>query len=918
VRGRVSAAVVASLAAACLMGLTAHVHAAGVHASARTPLPADRLQFGMASGPSDLTWMTSSGVPWKYRYAYLSAGVNTGHGWETWNSPAGAYATYYMNNSGADGYIPVFTYYELLQSNPSTGSNESDRDFSNLNNTATMNAYYANFKLLMQTAGTYGNQVVVHVEPDLWGYLEQRAAGGSASTLSASVASSGFADVTGLPNTAQGFAWALLKLRDLYAPNALLAIHASLWGSGIDLASTTDATTNPVGIADATAAFLNSAGIASNPYGSTWDAVFNDVDDHDAAWWEQQGADNQYFTHWWDPTNTRAPNFSRYLSYVAELHAKTSVPQVVWQVPIGNQYYLTMNNTCGHYQDNVAQYFIAHATDLFNAGLVGVLFGAGNACQTTNTDYPADGVTNNNGAPTTDTLGGCSACNTHTSVYSDNDGGFLRVFVGYYYWTAAYSMSPPANWFPGQTQNVTITLTNTGQQTWPHGGTNPVELDMHFTLAPGGSNNEAYWQTSQIFSLPSDVAPGGSATLTVPVTAPNTVGPMYLEAELFKNLLFWFQQWLSVPAGVGDGTWSAAYDMSAAPATWVAGQSQTFSVTVTNTGNMTWPHTGYTEVDLDLHFTTATGGSAQQSHWLTSQAFSLPNDVSPAASVTVSITLTAPTTTASPLWLEAEMIKEHQFWFTQVGSIPINVAAANWSAQYDLSGAPASWVAGQSQTFNVTVTNTGNTTWPHSGYTEVDLDLHFTTMTGGSAQQSHWLTSLASSLPADVAPSGTATVSVTLTAPTMTGSMSLEAEMIKEHQFWFTQTASVPVNVAPANWSAQYNLTGAPASWTAGQSQTFSVTVTNNGNTTWPHSGYTEVDLDLHFTTVTGGSAQESHWLTSLAFSIPNDVAPGASVTFSVTVTAPTTRGSMYLEAEMIKEHQFWFSEVAWIQITVS
>jgi len=400
---------------------------------AASALPQTRLEFGLANDPGSISWMTTSGVPWGYRYQYLSAGVNTGSGWETWNSPAGAFASLYMNDSAANSYIPVFSYYELLQSTPSTGANESDRDFSNLNNVATMNAYYANFKLLMQKAGAFGKAVVVQVEPDLWGYLQQRAAGGDASTLSARVSGSGFADVAGIPDTAQGFGRALLKIRDLYAPNASLAIHASGWASGIDIDSSTDPTVNALAVADSTAAFLNSAGISSNPYGSTWDLVFNDVDDHDAAWWEAQGADNAGFTHWWDPTNTTFPNFSRYLAYVGELKTKTGRPQVAWQVPVGNQYFLTMNNTCGHYQDNVAPYFISHPSDLFSAGLIAVLFGAGNACQTTYTDGAKDGVTNNGGAPTTDALGGCVACNTHASTVADDDGGYLRQFVGQYY-----------------------------------------------------------------------------------------------------------------------------------------------------------------------------------------------------------------------------------------------------------------------------------------------------------------------------------------------------------------------------------------------------------------------------------------------------------------------------------------------------
>ncbi|TMD03117.1 MAG: hypothetical protein E6J01_17040 [Chloroflexi bacterium] len=132
--------------------------------AAPPPLPAG-LNFGLANGPSDLSWMTTSGVPWVFRYQYLAGGVNTGKGWETWNTPLGQFATYYMSASGANGYIPVFTYYELLQSNPSTGPDESTRDYNNLNNAATMNAYYNNFVLLMQEAQAYGHLVIVQLGP---------------------------------------------------------------------------------------------------------------------------------------------------------------------------------------------------------------------------------------------------------------------------------------------------------------------------------------------------------------------------------------------------------------------------------------------------------------------------------------------------------------------------------------------------------------------------------------------------------------------------------------------------------------------------------------------------------------------------------------------------------------------------------
>ncbi|HEV2032731.1 MAG TPA: hypothetical protein VGU71_00785 [Candidatus Dormibacteraeota bacterium] len=436
------------MTAVILLGSVMLVAAPTPAVAAASPLPATRLEFGLGNGPADLGWMTSSGVPWKYRYQYLAGGVNTANPWETWQDPAlppGQFAADYMSNSQANGYIPVFTWYEVLPSLPSTLANESDRDYANLNNAATMNSYFASFKRLMVKAGVFGKLVVVHIEPDFWGYMQQRTSG-DASTVSASVASSGFADVAGIPNTVQGFGWALLHMRDLYAPNALLAIHASPWSNGGDIASSTDPSMNVVAIADATAAFLGSAGINSNPYGSTWDIVFNDLDDRDAGWWEANGRN-----HWWDPTNATFPNFTRYFAWVTELKAKTGRQQVAWQVPVGNQYFLTLNNTCGHYQDNVAPYFIAHPSDLFAAGLVAVLFGGGATCTTSYTDAQADGVTNNGtmsnpiGPPTSDALGWCNACNAHVSTYADDDGGYLRIFVAQYYGSRLPASQSTAN-----------------------------------------------------------------------------------------------------------------------------------------------------------------------------------------------------------------------------------------------------------------------------------------------------------------------------------------------------------------------------------------------------------------------------------------------------------------------------------------
>jgi len=153
-------------------------------------------------------------APFRFRYQYLAGGVNTGSGWATWNSN-GDFARFYIEDSVANGIIPVFTYYMMLQSTPGGGSGEAGADFNNINNTATMTAYFNDLKLFFQKAGAFPTQkVVLHVEPDLWGYMEQRSTNDDARTVTAKVAETGIPELAGLPSNVSGFARAVLKLRD--------------------------------------------------------------------------------------------------------------------------------------------------------------------------------------------------------------------------------------------------------------------------------------------------------------------------------------------------------------------------------------------------------------------------------------------------------------------------------------------------------------------------------------------------------------------------------------------------------------------------------------------------------------------------------------------------------------------------------
>ncbi len=62
------------LATAGLLGGLSQPAAAGFRPRLTPPALTGGFGFGLANGPGEIGWMTSSGVPWGYRYQYLAGG----------------------------------------------------------------------------------------------------------------------------------------------------------------------------------------------------------------------------------------------------------------------------------------------------------------------------------------------------------------------------------------------------------------------------------------------------------------------------------------------------------------------------------------------------------------------------------------------------------------------------------------------------------------------------------------------------------------------------------------------------------------------------------------------------------------------------------------------------------------------------
>ena len=296
------------------------------------------LQIGLADAPGGATALRRR-APFGFRYQYLAGGVNTGSGWSTWN-PNGTFASMYVHDSWSHGVTPVLTYYMLLQSSPA-GGDEASVDLSHLRDAQLMTAYWSDVRLLLSRVKGR-KPVVVHVEPDLWGYLEQA----NAAKLAAS------------------FAQRWVALRNQLAPNVLLAYHMSGWGTKHDIVyeDPPDATVELYA--------AQSAGFYRALH-AKFDLSFEDFSDRDAGYYEKvQGNPRTWFT---------PADFHRHLLYGATFVKLTGLRMVAWQIPLGNT---SLDDTPDHYRDNRVEWLLgpggrAHLQAYAAAGYLAFLFGGG-------------------------------------------------------------------------------------------------------------------------------------------------------------------------------------------------------------------------------------------------------------------------------------------------------------------------------------------------------------------------------------------------------------------------------------------------------------------------------------------------------------------------------------------------------------
>lgn len=309
---------------------------------------------------------TAASAPFDARYVYLAgnpapdpaclkacpdACASWWGCWQDRSQPPGQYVKYHMQQNANATWqnaprprLPVFTYYTFLSG---SGGVEGTREVAAMNDAAILGRYFDDWRFLLQTIGS--ERVMLHVEPDLWGFV--RGANSDPRAVPAQVGAANPSDCPTQENSAAGLARCMIAMARKYAPRAAVGLHASPWNY---LAS---------GNGGETGRYMLALGAADG------DFVVTDPSDRDAAWYSAQGLDR-----WWDDQKAAA-----YLAWSKTLAETVGKPTVMWQIPLGNS---AQNNTTNHWQDNRVDYLFAHINEVADAHVAALLFGAGHQEQT--------------------------------------------------------------------------------------------------------------------------------------------------------------------------------------------------------------------------------------------------------------------------------------------------------------------------------------------------------------------------------------------------------------------------------------------------------------------------------------------------------------------------------------------------------
>jgi hypothetical protein len=351
------------------------------------------------------------------------------------------------------------------------------------------------------------------------------------------------------------------------------------------------------------------------------------------------------------------------------------------------------------------------------------------------------------------------------------------------------AQSVPSTMAAGRVYPVSITLKNTGGESW-----DPIGPQCGaFRLGSANPYNNATWVPVQRVELPTQVASGGQVTLSFNVTAPTIPGTYNFQWQMVQECVGWFGGFTpNVPVTVQAAPAKDAQILSqSVPSTMAAGRVYPVSITLKNVGTQTWSPIG----PQCNAFRLGSANPHNNATWVPVTRVELPAQVAPGGQVTLNFTVAAPMTpgTYNFQW---QMVQECVGWFGDLTpNVPVTVQAAPAKdAQILSQSIPSTMTAGQSYPVSIKLKNVGTQAWSPIGIQCNGFRL-------GSANpynNATWVPLTRVELPASVAAGGQVTLNFTVSAPATPGTYNFQWRMIQECVTWFGDLSpNVAVAVNP-------------------------------------------------------------------------------------------------------------------------
>jgi len=449
---------------------------------------------------------------------------------------------------------------------------------------------------------------------------------------------------------------------------------------------------------------------------------------------------------------------------------------------------------------------------------------------------------------------------------------------------------------------VTITVTNAGSMTWHKEVDNPVYISYHWF-----KNSQVVVWDGLRTALPNDLASGESATIIANLKTPSELGNYSLKWDLVREKITWFSfegaQLMGMTVSViTPPKYGVLWSNVTTPINLFAGKYNDYpKITLTNIGSLTWSKNENVYLSYHLY------KDGKVVVW-DGKRIPFYQDVAPGQSVSYWPGVDVPVETGEYA-LKWDLVHEKVTWFSFQGvptaDVTVSVVPPFYGAELTNNNMPANIAAGQQITVSFIIKNFGYFMWPKGGDNPVYLEYYTYNET-----YSYHIDYSPSKIyiPQDVAPGQTVTVQAPFQTPVAPGIYIIRWSL-RHGNAGVIRSLDIQISVTPSNNSLQWGSHSTPASLQAFQVAQVPVTITNTGLATWPKASdisvYMGNSIALSYKWYKDGKLWSSN---SLKTFMPQDVAPGQTITLQASVEGTSPPGDYTLKWDMVQGKETWFS----------